>query len=285
MWYYKKDGNIIGPASARKIASMRKLGIITDSTPVSKKKNAKNWDTFGDLSEKIILESSQWDRQSRVRSGLAKNAMLLRALLVSTIAVMCVLIFYTLQNYNFLCEYISGVEENNEIFFDIEVSTSVDTRNFANIMLLAMLAASFLQSLKWAKSAFLSAYALSPSFRLSFSSENSYRWFIFRPFKILRKIYYAASDKLGKRVSLGDKIFFFALQFLSILYLALILVNNINYIYLNSFNLSSAKTAYFYLVYTQFVGICAAALWIICITKIETSLHTAKIRHRHHSHT
>lgn len=209
---------------------MRKLGIITDSTPVSKKKNAKNWDTFGDLSEKIILESSQWDRQSRVRSGLAKNAMLLRALLVSTIAVMCVLIFYTLQNYNFLCEYISGVEENNEIFFDIEVSTSVDTRNFANIMLLAMLAASFLQSLKWAKSAFLSAYALSPSFRLSFSSENSYRWFIFRPFKILRKIYYAASDKLGKRVSLGDKIFFFALQFLSILYLALILVNNINYI-------------------------------------------------------
>ena len=188
---------------------MRKLGIITDSTPVSKKKNAKNWDTFGDLSEKIILESSQWDRQSRVRSGLAKNAMLLRALLVSTIAVMCVLIFYTLQNYNFLCEYISGVEENNEIFFDIEVSTSVDTRNFANIMLLAMLAASFLQSLKWAKSAFLSAYALSPSFRLSFSSENSYRWFIFRPFKTLRKIYYASSDKLGKRVSLGDKIFFF----------------------------------------------------------------------------
>lgn len=264
---------------------MRKLGIITDSTPVSKKKNAKNWDTFGDLSEKIILESSQWDRQSRVRSGLAKNAMLLRALLVSTIAVMCVLIFYTLQNYNFLCEYISGVEENNEIFFDIEVSTSVDTRNFANIMLLAMLAASFLQSLKWAKSAFLSAYALSPSFRLSFSSENSYRWFIFRPFKTLRKIYYAASDKLGKRVSLGDKIFFFALQFLSILYLALILVNNINYIYLNSFNLSSAKTAYFYLVYTQFVGICAAALWIICITKIETSLHTAKIRQSNHRHT
>lgn len=156
--------------------------------------------------------------------------MLLRALLVSTIAVMCVLIFYTLQNYNFLCEYISGVEENNEIFFDIEVSTSVDTRNFANIMLLAMLAASFLQSLKWATSAFLSAYALSPSFRLSFSSENSYRWFIFRPFKILRKIYYAAADKLRKRVSLGDKIFFFALQFLSILYLALILVNNINYI-------------------------------------------------------
>lgn len=253
--------------------------------PVSKKKNAKNWDTFGDLSEKIILESSQWDRQSRVRSGLAKNAMLLRALLVSTIAVMCVLIFYTLQNYNFLCEYISGVEENNEIFFDIEVSTSVDTRNFANIMLLAMLAVSFLQSLKWAKSAFLSAYALSPSFRLSFSSENSYRWFIFRPFKTLRKIYYAASDKLGKRVSLGDKIFFFALQFLSILYLALILVNNINYIYLNSFNLSSAKTAYFYLVYTQFVGICAAALWIICITKIETSLHTAKIRHSNHRHT
>lgn len=264
---------------------MRKLGIITDSTPVSKKKNAKNWDTFGDLSEKTILESSQWDRQSRVRSGLAKNAMLLRALLVSTIAVMCVLIFYTLQNYNFLCEYISGVEENNEIFFDIEVSTSVDTRNFANIMLLAMLAASFLQSLKWAKSAFLSAYALSPSFRLSFSSENSYRWFIFRPFKILRKIYYAAADKLRKRVSLGDKIFFFALQFLSILYLALILVNNINYIYLNSFNLSSAKTAYFYLVYTQFVGICAAALWIICITKIETSLHTAKIRHSNHRHT
>ncbi len=285
MWYYKKDGNIIGPASARKIASMRKLGIITDSTPVSKKKNVKNWDTFGDLSEKIILESSQWDRQSRVRSELAKNAMLLRALLVSTIAVMCVLIFYTLQNYNFLCEYISGVEENNEIFFDIEVSTSVDTRNFANIMLLAMLAASFLQSLKWAKSAFLSAYALSPSFRLSFSSENSYRWFIFRPFKILRKIYYAAADKLGKRVSLGDKIFFFALQFLSILYLALILVNNINYIYLNSFNLSSAKTAYFYLVYTQFVGICAAALWIICITKIDTSLRAAKRRHRHHSHT
>ena len=135
--------------------------------------------------------------------------MILRALLVSTIAVMCVLIFYTLQNYNLLGEYINGVEENNEIFFDIEVSTSVDTRNFANIMLLAMLAASFLQSLKWAKSAFLSAYALSPSFRLSFSSENSYRWFIFRPFKTLRKIYYAAADKLGKRVSVGDKIFFF----------------------------------------------------------------------------
>lgn len=211
--------------------------------------------------------------------------MILRALLVSTIAVMCVLIFYTLQNYNLLGEYINGVEENNEIFFDIEVSTSVDTRNFANIMLLAMLAASFLQSLKWAKSAFLSAYALSPNFRLSFSSENSYRWFIFRPFKTLRKIYYAASDKLGKRVSVGDKIFFFALQFLSILYLALILVNNINYIYLNSFNLSSAKTAYFYLVYTQFVGICAAFLWIICITKIDTSLRAAKRRHRHHSHT
>ena len=33
MWYYKKDGNIIGPASARKIVSMRELGIITDSTP------------------------------------------------------------------------------------------------------------------------------------------------------------------------------------------------------------------------------------------------------------
>lgn len=90
--------------------------------------------------------------------------MILRALLVSTIAVMCVLIYYTLQNYNLLGEYINGVEENNEIFFDIEVSTSVDTRNFANIMLLAMLAASFLQSLKWAKSAFLSAYALSPNF-------------------------------------------------------------------------------------------------------------------------
>lgn len=73
---------------------------------------------------------------------------------------------YTLQNYNLLGEYINGVEENNEIFFDIEVSTSVDTRNFANIMLLAMLAASFLQSLKWAKSAFLSAYALSPNFRI-----------------------------------------------------------------------------------------------------------------------
>lgn len=152
-------------------------------------------------------------------------------------------------------------------------------------MLLAMLAASFLQSLKWAKSAFLSAYALSPNFRLSFSSENSYRWFIFRPFKTLRKIYYVAADKLGKRVSVGDKIFFFALQFLSILYFVLILVNNINYIYLNSFNLSSAKTAYFYLVYTQFVGICAAFLWIICITKIETSLRAAKRRHRHHSHT
>ena len=149
-------------------------------------------------------------------------------------------------------------------------------------MLLAMLAASFLQSLKWAKSAFLSAYALPPNFRLSFSSENSYRWFIFRPFKTLRKIYYAAADKLGKRVSVGDKIFFFALHFLSILYLALILIN---YIYLNSFNLSSAKTAYFYLIYTQFVGICAAFLWIICITKIDTSLHTAKIRHSNHRHT
>ena len=33
MWYYKKDGNIIGPASARKIVSMRELDIITDSTP------------------------------------------------------------------------------------------------------------------------------------------------------------------------------------------------------------------------------------------------------------
>lgn len=41
MWYYKKDGNIIGPASARKIVSMRELGIITDSTPVSRKRNAK----------------------------------------------------------------------------------------------------------------------------------------------------------------------------------------------------------------------------------------------------
>lgn len=205
---------------------MRKLGIITDSTPVSKKKNAKNWETFGGLSEKINLESSQWDRQSHVQSGLAKNTMILRALLVSTIAVMCVLIFYTLQNYNLLGEYINGVEENNEIFFDIELSTSVDTRNFANIMLLAMLAASFLQSLKWAKSAFLSAYALSPNFQLSFSSENSYRWFIFRPFKILRKIYYAAADKLGKRVSVGDKIFFFALQFLSILYFVFISVNS-----------------------------------------------------------
>lgn len=285
IWYYKKDGNIIGPASARKIVSMRELGIITDSTPVSRKRNAKNWETFGGLSEKINLESSQWDRQSRVQSGLAKNTMILRALLVSTIAVMCVLIFYTLQNYNLLGEYINGVEENNEIFFDIEVSTSVDTRNFANIMLLAMLAASFLQSLKWAKNAFLSAYALSPNFRLSFSSENSYRWFIFRPFKTLRKIYYAAADKLGKRVSVGDKIFFFALQFLSILYFVLISVNSANYIYLNSFNLSSAKTAYFYLIYTQFVGICAAFLWIICITKIDTSLRAAKRRHRHHSHT
>lgn len=64
MWYYKKDGNIIGPASARKIVSMRELGIITDSTPVSRKRNAKNWETFGGLSEKINLESSQWDRQS-----------------------------------------------------------------------------------------------------------------------------------------------------------------------------------------------------------------------------
>ena len=264
---------------------MRKLGIITDSTPVSRKRNAKNWETFGGLSEKINLESSQWDRQSHVQSGLAKNTMILRALLVSTIAVMCVLIFYTLQNYNLLGEYINGVEENNEIFFDIEVSTSVDTRNFANIMLLAMLAASFLQSLKWAKSAFLSAYALSPNFRLSFSSENSYRWFIFRPFKTLRKIYYAAADKSGKRVSVGDKIFFFALQFLSILYFVLISVNSANYIYLNSYNLSSAKTAYFYLIYTQFVGICAAFLWIICITKIDTSLRAAKRRHRHHSHT
>ena len=110
---------------------MRELGIITDSTPVSRKRNAKNWETFGGLSEKINLESSQWDRQSHVQSGLAKNTMILRALLVSTIAVMCVLIFYTLQNYNLLGEYINGVEENNEIFFDIEVSTSVDTRNFA----------------------------------------------------------------------------------------------------------------------------------------------------------
>lgn len=91
----------------------------------------KKLGTFGGLSEKINLESSQWDRQSHVQSGLAKNTMILRALLVSTIAVMCVLIFYTLQNYNLLGEYINGVEENNEIFFDIEVSTSVDTRNFA----------------------------------------------------------------------------------------------------------------------------------------------------------
>lgn len=96
---------------------MRELGIITDSTPVSRKRNAKNWETFGGLSEKINLESSQWDRQSHVQSGLAKNTMILRALLVSTIAVMCVLIFYTLQNYNLLGEYINGVEENNEIFF------------------------------------------------------------------------------------------------------------------------------------------------------------------------
>ena len=79
---------------------MRELGIITDSTPVSRKRNAKNWETFGGLSENINLESSQWDRQSHVQSGLAKNTMILRALLVSTIAVMCVLIFYTLQNYN-----------------------------------------------------------------------------------------------------------------------------------------------------------------------------------------
>lgn len=42
--------------------------------------------------------------------------MILRALLVSTIAVMCVLIFYTLLHYNLLGEYINGVEENNEIF-------------------------------------------------------------------------------------------------------------------------------------------------------------------------
>ena len=60
----------------------------------------KKLGTFGGLSEKINLESSQWDRQSHVQSGLAKNTMILRALLVSTIAVMCVLIFYTLQNYN-----------------------------------------------------------------------------------------------------------------------------------------------------------------------------------------
>lgn len=86
-------------------------------------------------------------------------------------------------------------------------------------------------------------------------------------------------------IPVGDKIFFFALQFLSILYFVLISVNSANYIYLNSFNLSSAKTAYFYLIYTQFVGICATFLWIICITKIDTSLHTAKRRHRHHSHT
>lgn len=58
----------------------------------------------------------------------------------------------------------------------------------------------------------------------------------------------------------------------------LISVNSANYIYLNSFNLSSAKTAYFYLIYTQFVGICAAFLWIICITKIDTSLRAAKRR-------
>ena len=78
---------------------------------------------------------------------------------------------------------------------------SLDLSRYAQFcdMLLAMLAASFLQSLKWAKNAFLSAYALSPNFRLSFSSENSYRWFIFRPFKTLRKIYYAAADKLGKK--------------------------------------------------------------------------------------
>lgn len=65
----------------------------------------KKLGTFGGLSEKINLESSQWDRQSHVQSGLAKNTMILRALLVSTIAVMCVLIFYTLQNYNLLGEY------------------------------------------------------------------------------------------------------------------------------------------------------------------------------------
>lgn len=72
MWYYKKDGNIIGPASARKIVSMRELGIITDSTPVSRKRNAKNWDTFGDLSEKIILNHRSGTGKAMYNPGLQK---------------------------------------------------------------------------------------------------------------------------------------------------------------------------------------------------------------------
>lgn len=97
-----------------------------------------------------------------------------------------------------------------------------------------------------------------------FSSENSYRWFFLQPFKMLRAIFAAASEMRARKPAFGDKFFLFSLCALTFAYAAMLAINAFIW---KSSDLSTAKLSYCYLVYISSVGICAAVLWIVCISR------------------
>lgn len=149
--------------------------------------------------------------------------------------------------------------------FKISTVVAVRTLSFVNLMLAAVLALCIFRCYKWAKYAVMICYASSKNFRLLFSSENSYRWFFLQPFKMLRAIFAAASEMRARKPAFGDKFFLFSLCALTFAYAAMLAINAFIW---KSSDLSTAKLSYCYLVYISSVGICAAVLWIVCISRV-----------------
>lgn len=267
MYYYLKDKNRIGPVGAGRILELYEAGVIGDSTLVwNEKEEWAKWRRFGECRAEICETPKVRRRFGHLR-GLARNTMFFRAFLVSSIAVMGVQVFYIARNYGLLLEYLDGSAPAAGDEFKISIAVAVRTLSFVNFMLAAMLAACLFRCLKWAKHAVRICYASSKNFQVLFSSGNSYRWFFLQPFKMLRAIFATASEMRGKSPAFGDKFFLFSVCALTFVYAAMLAVNS--FIWKSSqMDLSTAKLSYCYLAYTSAVGICAAILWIVCISKI-----------------
>lgn len=265
MYYYWKDKTRIGPVGAERILELYEAGAISDSTLLwNKRERWPEWRRFGDVRAEISKAAKvRW--HSGYLRGLARNTMFFRAFLVAAIAVMGVQIFYTARSYGLLLEYLGESAAAGGDEFKISTVVAVRTLSFVNLMLAAVLALCVFRCYKWAKYAVMICYASSKNFRLLFSSENSYRWFFLQPFKMLRAIFAAASEMRARKPAFGDKFFLFSLCALTFAYAAMLAINA--FIWKNS-DLSTAKLSYCYLVYISSVGICAAVLWIVCISRV-----------------
>lgn len=279
MYYYLKGKNRIGPVGAGRIIELSDAGAIDDSTLVwNKAERWPKWRRLGDCRAEIS-ESRKVCRHSGHLRGLARSTMFFRAFLISAIAVMGVQIFYTARNYGLLLEYLGGSGAPQDDEFKISIAVAVRTLSFVNLMLAAVLAFCLFRCFKWAKHAVMVCYAASKRFQLSFSSENSYRWFFLQPFKMLGALFASAASMCGRRPAFGDRFFLFSVRVLTFAYAAMLFVNTF-ILEISHADLSTAKLSYCYLVFTSSVGICAAVLWIVCVTRIFAMIENSRGRGR-----